>query len=150
MILVDTNLLNYATDKSNLRHDAARSWLEGQFTGRTVVVFAWVALLDFIRITTNPRAMPNCFSMLAATSYVSTWLSHPNSRLVGPTSNHWQRLQTMLQSAPKGGNLTTDAHLAAPAVEHDCELCTADGDFRRFPGLKWRNPLTAAPTRAAS
>ena len=40
-----------------------------------------------------------------------------------------------------GGNLTTDAHLAALAVEHGCTLYSTDADFGRFSGLDWRNPL---------
>ena len=40
-----------------------------------------------------------------------------------------------------GGNLTSDAHLAALAIEYGAELCSSDADFARFPGLKWRDPL---------
>jgi predicted nucleic acid-binding protein len=39
------------------------------------------------------------------------------------------------------GNLATDAHLAALAIEHGCVLCSNDADFGRFPGLRWVNPL---------
>lgn len=39
------------------------------------------------------------------------------------------------------GNLVTDAHLTALAIEHGAELCTADRDFGRFAGLRWVNPL---------
>lgn len=41
------------------------------------------------------------------------------------------------------GNLTTDAQLAALAVEHQAELHSNDSDFARFDGLRWRNPLSA-------
>ena len=150
MILVDTNLLIYATDKANERHFAARTWLEAQLVGDAGVAFTWVALLGFIRVSTNRRIMPNPLTMAEAVDRVSAWLAHGKSRLVGPTLDHWPHLQTMLWAAPQGGNLTTDAHLAAVAVEHDCELCSADGDFSRFPGLKWRNPLASAQMGAAS
>jgi len=40
-----------------------------------------------------------------------------------------------------GGNLTTDAHLAALAIEHGAELCSCDADFSRFAGLRWLDPL---------
>jgi predicted nucleic acid-binding protein len=40
-----------------------------------------------------------------------------------------------------GGNLTSDAHLAALAIETRAELCSSDADFARFPGLDWKNPL---------
>ena len=150
MILLDTNLLIYATDKSNQRHRAARAWLERRLTDGSEVGFAWVALLGFIRITTNPRVMPNSFSVADAIGHVSAWLANPGARILGPTPAHWKQLQTMLTSVGTGGNLTTDAHLAALALEHGAEFCTADGDFSRFPGLKWRNPLAAAQTGATS
>jgi predicted nucleic acid-binding protein len=40
--------------------------------------------------------------------------------------------------------LIPDAHLAALAIEHGLTLCSTDGDFARFPGLKWTNPLAGA------
>jgi uncharacterized protein len=44
-------------------------------------------------------------------------------------------------------NLGPDAHLAALAMQHGLTLCSSDGDFARFPGLQWENPLAspAAP-----
>ena len=141
MTLVDINLLIYATDKSNARHDAARAWLEARFGDGTEIAFTWIVLLGFIRLATNPRVMPNPLSMADAVSRVSAWLAQPASRLVGPTTSHWLHLQAMLHAAPQGGNLTTDAHLAALAFEYQAELHSTDTDFARFPGLRWRNPL---------
>ena len=39
--------------------------------------------------------------------------------------------------------LVPDAHLAALAIEHGLTLCSTDGDFAKFPGLAWQNPLAA-------
>jgi uncharacterized protein len=49
----------------------------------------------------------------------------------------------MLLEGQAAGNLVTDAHLAALALEHGCEFASTDSDFSRFPGLRWRNPLKA-------
>lgn len=38
-------------------------------------------------------------------------------------------------------NLIPDAQLAALAIDHGCGLASTDGDFARFPGLRWENPL---------
>jgi predicted nucleic acid-binding protein len=46
-----------------------------------------------------------------------------------------------LSTVGTAGNLTSDAHLAALALEQRAEICSFDKDFMRFPGLKWRNPL---------
>ena len=48
----------------------------------------------------------------------------------------------MLIDGQAVANLVTDAHLAALAIEHDCELISTDSDFARFPKLKWSNPLS--------
>ena len=148
--LVDNNLLIYATDRSNQRHAAARAWLEGELAVGAELAFAWSTLLGFIRITTNPRIMPKHLAVPEAIRHVTAWLSQANTRLISPGAGHWSHLQRMLLAAPHGGNWTTDAHLAALALEHDCELCTADGDFTCFPGLKWHNPLSGMRSVAAS
>lgn len=75
---------------------------------------------------------------------MESWLQHPLMEVVQPGRGHWQQLRLLLEAAGTAGNLTSDAHLAALAIEHDCLLCSADNDFRRFPGLRFRNPLSAA------
>ena len=47
----------------------------------------------------------------------------------------------LLKNLGSAGNLTTDAHLAALAMERALVLHSTDADFSRFPGLKWKNPL---------
>lgn len=77
----------------------------------------------------------------SAFDVVNSWLSQPLVTTVEPTGKHLQVLQKLLSPLGTGGNLTSDAHLAALAIEHDAELCSTDSDFGRFPGLRWRNPL---------
>ena len=36
---------------------------------------------------------------------------------------------------------TVDNVAAALAIEHGLVLCSTNGDFARFPGLRWENPL---------
>ncbi len=45
------------------------------------------------------------------------------------------------QDVGTAGNLTTDARLAALAVEHGAELCSSDADFSRFANVRWLDPL---------
>lgn len=61
--------------------------------------------------------------------------------LLAPTARHWPILSELLRSSAVGTNLTTDAHIAAYAIEHAATVYTNDGDFGRFEGLRWRNPL---------
>jgi predicted nucleic acid-binding protein len=39
----------------------------------------------------------------------------------------------------------TDAVLAALAIENGAVLASTDQDFRRFPELRWTNPLSQSP-----
>jgi toxin-antitoxin system PIN domain toxin len=77
----------------------------------------------------------------AALDRVESWLERPGVRILEPGPRHLIILRELLEAAGVAGSLTTDAHLAAIAVEHQCELCSNDADFARFPGLRWRNPL---------
>jgi toxin-antitoxin system PIN domain toxin len=142
LILVDANILLYAEDSLSAHHQQARSWWDEQLSGRSPVCLSWVVLAAFIRIGTNPRVFAHPLSLSQAVSRVQSWLDQPCTRVVQPTERHWVVFQQMLTSGQAVGNLVTDAHLAALAIEHGCELFSTDADFARFPKLKWKNPLT--------
>jgi predicted nucleic acid-binding protein len=74
---------------------------------------------------------------------VESWLAQPQVFLLHPGHRHAAILFDLLRRLGTAGDLTTDAHLAALAIEHQAEVCTTDADFARFPGLRWRNPLAA-------
>jgi toxin-antitoxin system PIN domain toxin len=76
-----------------------------------------------------------------AIAHVRAWFAQPNVERIDPGPPHLDVLDKLLAAAGTAGNLTTDAHLAALAIEHQCELHSNDSDFARFPGLRWRNPL---------
>jgi toxin-antitoxin system PIN domain toxin len=142
VILVDANILLYAEDSLSAHHQQACSWWDEQLSGRSPVCLGWVVLAAFIRIGTNPRVFAHPLSLSQALARVQSWLDQPCTRVVQPTERHWVVFQQLLTSGQAVANLVTDAHLAALAVEHGCELCSTDADFARFPKLKWRNPLT--------
>lgn len=141
MILVDANILLYAEDQTSPRHEKARMWWDAQLSGDKPVCLCWTVLSAFIRIGTNPRVFEQPLSLDQAVARVQSWMEQPCTRLVNPTEHHWTVFQKMLLKGQASANLVTDAHLAALAVEHGCELISTDADFSRFPGIKWRNPL---------
>jgi toxin-antitoxin system PIN domain toxin len=141
MILVDANILLYAEDQLSPRHVKARTWWDATLSGESPVCLCWTVLGAFIRIGTSPRVFDRPLSLDQAMSRVQSWLDQPCTRIVGPTERHWHVFQKMLSEGQAVANLVTDAHLAALAVEHGCELVSADSDFSRFPGIQWRNPL---------
>lgn len=136
MVIVDANVLLYAANSSARHHHAARRWLEEALNGDEPIGFAWVVLLAFLRITTLPAAMERPLSTAEAFELVDAWLTAGPAAVVAPTSRHAALLRGFLLAAGTGGNLTSDAHLAALAVEHGARLCTFDRDFERFQGLR--------------
>jgi hypothetical protein len=141
LILVDVNLLLYAEDNQSPFHARARKWWDAQLSGASPVCLSWAVLSAFLRIATNRRIFERPLSLDEAVGLVQSWLDQPCVRVVGPTERHWQFFREMLASGKAAGNLVADAHLAALAVEHGCELNSTDADFARFPKLTWRNPL---------
>jgi uncharacterized protein len=141
VILVDANLLLYAEDSLSEPHEAARTWWDAQLSGSDPVGLCWAVLAAFIRIGTNPRLHQRPLTLKEAAERVQSWLDQPCVRIVQPTDQHWAVFQQMLRNGKAVGNLVSDAHLAALAVEHNCVLHSTDADFSRFKGLKWRNPI---------
>ena len=141
MILVDANILLYAEDQLSSRHAAARAWWDTELSGNSPVCLCWTVLGAFIRIGTNPRVFEHPLSLDQALARVQSWMDQPCTRIVSPTERHWTVFQKLLRDGQAVANLVTDAHLAALAVEHGCELISTDSDFSRFPGVRWRNPL---------
>lgn len=141
MKLPDVNLLLYAFDSTSPRHQAARRWLEEILSAGETVAFAWVVLLAFVRLSTNPRVFDEPLSATAALDLVDGWLAQPCSTIVHPTERHPAVLRGLLEATGTAANLTTDAHLAALAIEHGAELQSSDSDYSRFPGLFWTDPL---------
>lgn len=142
MILVDVNLLLYAHIGAFQQHERARSWLDGQLNGRAPVGLPWAALLGFLRVATNPRIFERPAPLDEAWQQVGDWLDSPVAWIPQPTDRHRHVLDRLIGSYDIRGDLVPDAHLAALAIEHGLMLCSTDGDFAHFEGLRWRNPLT--------
>lgn len=141
MKLPDVNLLLYAVDEGSAWHEPARTWVEERLSGTETLALAWVVLLAFIRLTTSPRVFQSPLSTSEALDLVDSWLAQPCVTVAHPTSRHAAVLRDLLEPLGTAGNLTTDAHLAALAIEHGAELCSTDRDFSRFAGLRWADPL---------
>lgn len=143
MKLPDINLLVYAADDSSRHYARARPWLEQTLSGTEEVGFAWMVLLGFLRISTNPAAFGNALSPERAFEYINSWLDSPVATVIHPSERHADHMRDLLMPLGTAGNLTNDAHLAALAIEHGAELCSSDNDFSRFEGVRWVNPLLA-------
>ncbi len=145
MKLVDANLLLYAVNIDSLEHEVARVWLERRLGGTEAVAFSWIALLAFLRIGTRESILPEPMSVTEAFDHIEEWLAQPPSVVLHPTVRHTAVLKGLLAPIGTAGNLTTDAHLAALAIEHGATIVSFDRDFGRFPGLPWIHPADDQP-----
>jgi toxin-antitoxin system PIN domain toxin len=118
MNLIDANILLYAYDESAAQHDAARIWLEQQFSGSDLVALPSQSITFFLRISTNPRAYVKPFALLEATRIVSEWLSLGSVMIPTPTDRHWDIFKELLVNGQASGPLALDAHLAALSLEN--------------------------------
>lgn len=142
MILPDVNLLVHAHNIGFRRHAEARDWWESLMNGDRTVGIPWVSVLGFIRISTNGRILERPLEVSGACSRVRAWLERPQSFIIHPGERHASIFFELLESVGTAGNLTTDAHLAALAIEYQGELHSTDADMSRFSGVRWVNPLS--------
>lgn len=141
MIIPDVNLLVYAYDSSSPHHAAAAQWWMTCMTGNEEVGLPAVVIFGFIRICTHPKVFQNPLGIAEANAHVRSWLARPQARVIDPSPHHVTDVLNLLEDAGTGGNLTTDAQIAALARQEKAVLHSNDTDFLRFPGLRWHNPL---------
>lgn len=141
MVVVDANVLIYATNAAADHHSEAREWLDRSLGGAEAVGFAWVALLAFLRLTTNPAILPRPMSAAESAGQVEAWLDAPGAVTVEPTARHLGVLRGLLVESGTAGNLVTDAHLAALAIEHGADVVSYDRGLARFRGVRHRLPV---------
>lgn len=141
MIIPDINLLVYAYNMEDPSHAQAKRWWEELLNGTDPVGLPWVTIIGFLRLVTHPRVLVDPMSVGQATVQVRAWLECPSVLNVEPGKKFSAIFLGLLDEAGTAGNLTTDAYLAALAIEHQAELHSNDSDFSRFKGLRWRSPM---------
>ena len=141
MIIPDVNVLVYAHNAGIPEHEAARRWWESVVNGAEPVGLAWVAVLGFVRLMSNPTVVARPQPPAALLARVEAMLAAPVIRLVAPGPRHATLMREAFENSGAGPRLVTDVHLATLAIELDAILATNDADFTRFPGLRTVNPL---------
>ncbi|MCY4103158.1 MAG: type II toxin-antitoxin system VapC family toxin [bacterium] len=141
MIVPDLNLLVYAHSTGAPLHTPARRWWEELVNGTERVGVPWVVAAGFVRLLTHPGVLSDPAGPEQAVDLMAEWFRAPSVSPLNPGARHLAIFRSMLGAAGAGGDLVTDAHIAALAVEHQAEVHSNDSDFARFPGLRWRNPI---------
>ena len=141
MIVLDANILLYAYGAPSPEHQKARACVEELFSGSELVGLPWQTITAFLRISTNPRLSVSRPAP-EVVQEVDQWLQRRCVRVLVPGDNYWAVLREMVVSGQAPGVLVSDAEIAALTIENGGILYTADRDFTRFPGLRWKNPLS--------
>lgn len=141
MIIPDINLLVYAYSEESPQHAKAKDWWERALNSDMPVGLPWIVAAGFIRVITHPRIFVKPMAVTSAVGIVREWLAADPVIVISPGERFAGLFLECLEKLGVGGNLTTDAQLAAFAVENQAVLFSNDTDFARFDGLRVRNPL---------
>ena len=145
MIGVDTNVLVYAADESDPRHERCRQLITAAANGSTDegLCVTWSVVYEFLRVVTHPRVLRHPSPTTQAWAFVAAWTASPQIAVLGPGRGHAASAARMLAAPGVRGNIVHDANSAAVLVEHGVHrIYTFDQDLRRFPGLEVLDPLT--------
>ena len=141
MIVPDVNMLLYAHVRSFTEHVKARRWWEDLLNGDTEVAIAAPVLFGFVRLATSRQVFDKPLAVNEALALVDAWLSRAHVRFALPGPRLLEIAFDLLKDLGATGNLTTDAQIAALAIEEQGEVHSNDSDFARFSRLRWVNPL---------
>ncbi len=141
MVLPDVNILVYAHAENAPDHQRYRAWLEAMVSGDQTYGVADIVLSGFLRIVTNPRVFDPPSTIETALAFVDRGRHAPSCVVIAPAARHWEIFARLCRTSNARGNLVPDAYLAALAIESGSEWITMDGDYARFPGLRWRRPF---------
>lgn len=144
MLVPDVNILIYShVEESTPEHADYADWLTRLATGPEPFALSVLVLTAFVRIVTNKRIFNPPVILDTAFAFVGSLIERPMARVIAPGPDHMDILERLCRSASATGKLVADAQHAAVAIEHGCTLVSTDGDFARFPELRWQHPLRA-------
>ncbi len=141
MILIDVNVLLYAHRPDAIDHDRYLAWLKSALNSEEVCGLSELALSAMVRIATHPQIYPKPTPIDLALKFAQELRDDEGTVIVSPGPRHWDVFAGLCRAAGVKGSLVTDAYFAALAIESGAEWITADRDYARFPGLRWRHPL---------
>lgn len=148
MRLHDVNVLVYAHRKDMPQHPYYRDFLTQELSGDHTYAVSDMVVNGFLRLVTNPKVFKAPTPMAQALAFADQVRHQPHAVVISPGSRHWSIFAQLCHGAGVSGVDLPDAYLAALAVEHGCELVTADRGFARFQGLRLHPPIDAGQAKA--
>ncbi len=148
MMLIDTNLLVYATFAGAPEHDRTRAWLEERFAeGEGAVALCWPVIYAFLRLITSARVFgQHAVTVREGWAVVAAYLKQPAARPVAAGTRHMAIARELAETPGLRSDDVPDVEIAALAIEHGLVLASHDHGFRRFSRLRVVDPLTGDGT----
>jgi toxin-antitoxin system PIN domain toxin len=142
MLLVDTNVLVYANRRNAPRHEEYRDWVQGVIDGPEPYAVSDFAVAGVVRIITNHRIYKeDAATTDEALAFATAIREQPHAMVLHPGPRFWSIFTDLCVRQRATGGLVPDVVLAALAIEHGCELVTADRDFAKFSDVRSRSAL---------
>jgi uncharacterized protein len=139
--LLDVNVLLNAHRREADRHKEYRQYVESMLNGDETYAVSDFVINGFVRVATNPRVWRPSTPLDDALRFGESVRNQPHAVVISPGARFWGIFTRVCRQAQVTTKLIPDAYLAALAIEHGCEFITADRDFARFRGLRYRHPL---------
>lgn len=140
MLLPDVNVLLYALRADTDEHERASTWLTAVHAADEPVALCAPVLAGLLRVATHPRVFATPTPRSVVWAFVDGLAGSPLHRFVGAGPRHRALLRQLCHESDATGNLVSDAVVAAIALEHGCRVVSTDGDFARFPSVRWSRP----------
>jgi uncharacterized protein len=139
---VDVNILVYASDESSEFHHPALTLLDRLARGPDLLYLFWPVIMGYLRLATHPAIFSRPLSVEEATGNLEELLKLPHARIVGEEEGFWAVYRMTTAGVVVRGNLVSDAHLVALMRQSGVgALWTHDRDFRKFEGIRVRDPF---------
>lgn len=141
-VAVDANVLVYGSNVHAPEHDRAVEVLEELLGGSGLVYVFWPVATAYLRIVTQRRVFPKPLAPVEAVANLDALFARPNVRSPGEPDGFWTTFRSLADETPLRGKLVPDAHLVALMRHYGVRtLLTRDRDFRRFDGIRVRDPF---------
>ena len=141
LLIPDVNILMYAVSTAFREHPRAHAWWQESLSNGAPIGLAPPTVFGFLRLSTSRRVFEPPMSVNEAASFIGEWLGQSAVEYLRPGRRHLELTLGLLAEVGVAGNLTTDAQIAAHALERDGVVVTHDTDFGRFPGVRVLDPL---------
>lgn len=140
---LDANILLYASDQASPVHPQAREIIGRLAAGPEIVYLFWPTLMAYLRLVTHPAVFARPLPIVEAIDNIEQLVSRPHVRTAGEGDGFWRSFREVADDARPSGNLVPDTHLVALMREHGVRtILTRDRGFRRYPGIRVRDPFT--------